>query len=110
MPDNEQNTPNEEEQAWLDACPRGEARSITQRVGELSVDFTVDRRDRSLGGDADRRSEFMAFFDEAMNLRLGDMLKTEAHAEAVLAREMSIGTDIETAISTARCEATEARH
>jgi hypothetical protein len=32
------------EQAWLDATQSGEARTITHRVGECEVNFTVDRR------------------------------------------------------------------
>lgn len=36
--------PNPVEQAWLDSTPAGEARSIIHRVGELSVEYIVDRR------------------------------------------------------------------
>jgi hypothetical protein len=41
--------PTAAEQAWLDATPRGDARTITHRVGELAVDFTVDRRPVQIG-------------------------------------------------------------
>ena len=32
------------EQAWLDACPVGDSRSLTKTVGEISHTATVDRR------------------------------------------------------------------
>jgi hypothetical protein len=88
MAEHDQPTPTEAEQAWLDACPQGEARSITHRMGDLAVDFTVDRRMQSSADDAAMRAKFEAF----------------------LAREMAIGTDIKTAISIARRESTDARH
>ena len=36
--------PSDAEQAWLDATPQGDARTITHRVGAVSTEFTVCRR------------------------------------------------------------------
>jgi hypothetical protein len=44
MTETETPLPNAAERAWLNACPVGEARTVTKVVGQVAHAFTVDKR------------------------------------------------------------------
>lgn len=40
-------SPSAAEQAWLDATPQGDARTISHRVGDCSIEYTVRRQPKA---------------------------------------------------------------